>query len=754
MKKMSMISVVLFLSMLLILACKDPVGGDPNNPGNAASGTLKFNLAGAKAVGSADIAATRAIRGLSDYRSIRSVLSRTTDEYGLVKIKEDGSVELAMEMPEGIWMPKVMFIAKSPVAGSKDLYIAFENSIRYFDKTTNKEVKIGSFLHLLEDGTYFSVIDKENGRVKNYSWFGNDNYRPVSFDSSGRMYYVFETWGSSNGSNQLFRYDPATHVSTALTAALTGMQYNNFEVSPDGKRLFVQGMRNSSGANSNFFRMYPVDDVENPVSIYYSSNNNIWVRGYKVSPAGATQQNVILNGYGIRGINGLLRANVVNDSTITYDPLFDSSSNNGNWFNPEYNEWFSDWEVKTYYNGFFDRFNVNDIYLVMTDKSDFFYLRLYDLMDWQGSRATIHVAKNPTANDWNAQGWIEKTIANGVFGFASSTTDKTALIGSTVVSNVMDLYNEVKSNTKALTFVRRWNNGAETTTKFDVSASLINTLLTNKGNADYSTMYQWNTHWFKNQDRAQGLDATAILAYAGKYFMDDVFFKFGANAAGTVSFAAFEAQGYYRYSEVFGPSDVNSPTFFLDNYFVKSDGVTKALTFHKFKTQNALEWLNFQNVSSLFYDGSNACWAIIGGNSNWSGGSSTARPVKILDASGKKTLEFITALNGSTYNPVSYLLSGNRMFFRDGLKDADGYESGYHKLYMLDVTTPAMTPVDVLANVAENGKLEIASFSVAGDIMYFTGVRGTGVIGGKIDLATLGYTPMSSDYMLRDIQVY
>ena len=87
--------------------------------------------------------------------------------------------------------------------------------------------------------------------------------------------------------------------------------------------------------------------------------------------------------------------------------------------------------------------------------------------------------------------------------------------------------------------------------------------------------------------------------------------------------------------------------------------------------------------------------------------------------------------------------------------DADGFESGYHKLYRVDLSESNPAPVDVLSGLGEdNGRLEIVSFSVSGDILYFTGVKGSGVIGGKIDLTTLAYTPLSDEYLLRNIEVY
>lgn len=279
----NLITVILSsISFVLLLSCNNPAAGGPEGPGGPGGtattispGGLKFDLTGAKAVGAADIAATRAIRGLGDYGSIRAVMNRAgTDEYGLVKVMEDGKVELAMDLPENIWMPRVLFIAKSPIAGQRDLYVAFDNSIRYWDEEQKKEVFIGSFLHITEDGTYYSIIDKENGRVKNYSWYGNDNYRPVSFDSSGRLYYVFENYGASTSSNQLYKYDPATHVNIPLTAPLSGTYFNNFEVSGDGQRLFVQGERQSGGGRVNFFRMFlPLKRSKREQRITFSSRN-------------------------------------------------------------------------------------------------------------------------------------------------------------------------------------------------------------------------------------------------------------------------------------------------------------------------------------------------------------------------------------------------------------------------------------------------------------------------------------------------
>ncbi len=769
----SRISIFLLLVSVIVLSgCPNLAVTDKDNEDEGGNGSgLTFDLSGAKAIGVADIANSRALIGVKDLDTARSIARQASDQYGLVKVLEDGTVEMAITLPDGIWMPRVLFLATSPIEGNKDVYVAFESSISYWDETNNTQVDIGSFLHIKEDGTYNSIITKSNGRVKNYSWYGNDNYKPISFDSSGRLFYVFESWGTSSSSDQLFVYDPSTKENTPITPALSGTQFTNFEVSSDGLRLFVQGDRYSGNSKASFFSMYPVNDVENPVRVFYSSNSNTWVRGYKVSPANASPQNVILNGYNIRGINGLLRANVVSDQKLTYEPLFDSSTD---WFQVDYNEWFSEWENKTYVNGYFDCYSSYNTYLAMSDGTTTYYMGVSDFnwklqeSKWQ-ELVSLSVLKEPLENDWVKRGSTSRNLmpieSADKFAFVStdSTDTSTVLLLDTVKTTLADiqdpaytlktyydnLTDEQKKKIKVVYIRDTWNNGTSTRVLENAPYQLLPIFAETDPAKFSSNAYSVNKYWL-NDD---GTPKTAeFLSYAEKYFIDPVQFKYSTYAPGDESLKAFFDKKVFIESELKKTSGGNDPDYFLNTYFVKADG-TPGLTFRKYKEDNNINWLNFQNVSALHYDNTGACWAIIGGNM-WGGSSSIMRPIKILKPDGSKTLEIIPALNNSDYNPVSFLIEGNTLFFRDGLLDSDSFETGYHKLYKLDLTSPAAVPVDLLANVAENGKLEIISFSVEGNILYFTGVKGSGVIGGRIDIDTLAFTPLSETYLLRDIEIY
>jgi len=159
-----------------------------------------------------------------------------------------------------------------------------------WDDELQQEIRLTSFLHIEEDGTYYEIMPNGgNGRVLNNTWYGNDDYKPVTFDGSGNLYFVWEDWSGGDNVQVLYRYSPSTHQATALTAQLSGYQYQSFSVDPGGSRLFVQGQRASySGTASSFFRMYPSSDMTNPKTVYYSSAQDVWVRGYIMSPDGSS----------------------------------------------------------------------------------------------------------------------------------------------------------------------------------------------------------------------------------------------------------------------------------------------------------------------------------------------------------------------------------------------------------------------------------------------------------------------------------
>ncbi len=109
---------------------------------------------------------------------------------------------------------------------------------------------------------------------------------------------------------------------------------------------------------------------------------------------------------------------------------------------------------------------------------------------------------------------------------------------------------------------------------------------------------------------------------------------------------------------------------------------------------------------------------------------------------------------GDDYKPVGYVLEGMMMYFRNAVLDREGWETGQHKLYRIDISNLDSKPEDVFVHVPGNGEFEIADFSLGGGYLYFTGIKGLSLVAGRINLDTLDYEPFDTTYRLSNIQVY
>lgn len=740
---MKTLRTVLFLLLVVVLVagCNNIFGGDDKKDGGGdeppaepnPTTSLTFNLDGATAVGAAEMNVDASNLTGSSLMGSQAAESA----FGLVKVLEDGSIEMAMEAPENIWLPDVQFIAVSPDANNKGVFASFEHEMHLgWDDEAQQEIRLSSFLHIEPDGTYYEVLDKQ-GRVRNYTWHGDDSYKPVTFDGDGNLYYVWEDWAGGDSVEVLYRYDPDTHTSTALTAQLSGYRYNSFRVNEQGNRLFVQGARHSGSARSNFFRMYSVADMTNPKTVFYSSNDNVWVRGYIVNGPGDT---IYMNGNNIRDINGIIRADVISNSEIEYDPMFDSSNE---YFTPMYYEWYDEYLGETRRRGLFDRISVWESYVVMTDGANFRYVSLQDVA--RRYAKTNYVGYRDADGTWSNDLRLEDLWFAGDLSDASV---KGAEVQEDANNWVLDDGTDGVVPLSGLHFVRavsEWNNGVETSYyKAIQEGTAKNFVDYARDNGGTQEVYAWNEYWL---DDAGELRTESLTDYLVGFFVSNIEFAYGG-LTGDAAWTAFEADGPYDRGTLMGST--GSSSYFLENYFNQAGSVSPAKTFQQFKDEANLEWLNFQDVSNMFFV-NGELWGVVGGG-NW-GVSNDMRPLRLLDASGEKSLAVHNAFVDDTYTPVGFLVDGNTLYFRDAVLDQDGFETGYHELYRVDLSTMNSTPELVLAN-AGLGRVEIVDFSIGGDFLYFTAVEGITLVGGKVNTQTLAYTPFNSEYVIQNIEVY
>ncbi len=715
-----MLFLVTIIAATLIVSCNTGL----NPPEGTLQGALKFNLTGATAIGAADINASRGIKSAED-------------AFGLVKVLADGSIQMAMEVPEGVWMPRIKFIAKSPK--SSDLFVAFDNdlNISYSDATgmwINESY--GNFLHIKADGTYTTIKKNENntwGSVKNYAWWGADDYKPVVFDDQGCLYFVYE--GNSNGSNiqVLCKYDPVAQATTQLTAALEGYNYETIEISPDGSYLFVKGSRYSSTTSTNFFRVYSTSNRDDVAQIFYSSSGNVWVRGFKSSP---DAKYLIMNGYNIRGINGIMKVAINSINDIDYTSVY--NNNTSSWFQPVFSTW-TDYSNKQWVNGLFTQYEGNSLRWVLTDGTKFLYATPYYLLDSANTSIYYEDPANSTSSSFNSS-------ELGVnYYFASSSTDPTQKYLETSYAALLaaDRVQVVKYSTWYYDYVTQTGGYKYV----DVPAVVVSSY--SKDNLG-TICYYWNEYWFQNHSLSSGmLDSAAVSEYLSQFFVEDAEFNYN----GKTGDAAYQDSTTVAFTTAQVLGTTSDAEHFLKANFKNPDTGSSPKTFNQFRTDAGLTWLDFSNVGNMFFDSTGSLWGVVS-NSMW-GATSKPIPIKLMNSSGKRDLQVINAFSGDEYMPVGFVMDGSYMYFRDALRDDLGQELGFHKIRRFSINDASPVIEDLLVNVPSNGKFEIVDYSIGGGFVYFTGVTLSGtIIGGKVNLTTLEFAPFDATYRLSNIEIY
>lgn len=715
--------------VFLILGC----GGVTDNGGNhtddpndeiIGSDLLKFNLTGAKAVGTSGINASRG----------------GDDEFALIKILSDGSIEPAMEISEDQWFPAVRFIAKSPI--SQDLFISFEEDIFISYQKSDQEWGVencGNFLHVLPDGTYYIICINENGNmgnVMNETWYGDDDFKPVVFDSAGNAYFIKHSFLNGKQITVLCKYDVASHSTTDLTVAIPGYSYESIQITSDGAYLFVKGCYSGSSASSDFFRMYPISNMDTPMNIAYSSNNTTWVKGYKIDPE---SRFLIMNGNNIRGITGILKAGNFSAQKLTYTAIYSSENEE---FEPVFRV-SEDSQNNQIYKGLFDKYELNSLHAVITDGTKIGYCDVSSFLEDEQARNSSSLTV-----DFGSGGSLYK-IGSEVW-FAQSLEDPDAGTDNTAAS-----YTGFAETGGDLLLMRKCF-VEQTYEYFPVPDSLMPCIEENLNTLHWNTdaLYLWNEHWYMNQDASTGeLDAAAIDEYVGQFFTEDAEFVFNGERGNEAYVEALAWEPFLQ-QEICG-EDLIHPEYLLTTYF-KITGTDEAVsTLNGFKEENDLPWLNFETVENMFFDEEGGLWGVL---KYWDSNVYKPVPVKLLNSAGERQLQAINIFAGNEYFPVGFVMEGEYMYFRNAMRE-DGIESGNHQILRFPINftgIPDSSIVeDVLVNVPNNGHFEILDYSIGGGFVYFTGVTLSGaIVGGKVDLETLSFTPFSESYRLTNIEVY
>jgi len=121
--------------------------------------------------------------------------------------------------------------------------------------------------------------------------------------------------------------------------------------------------------------------------------------------------------------------------------------------------------------------------------------------------------------------------------------------------------------------------------------------------------------------------------------------------------------------------------------------------------------------------------------------------VQILDKNGDlygEVDEIFKTVSASDFT------SGNQSFyFKNSILNTTGAESGYHDIRRYTVATNSID--NLFTNVPNNTSMEVVSYTVGPDTLYYCGVRGLDIVTGKINLATLAHESLKSSVKMTQI---
>ena len=245
---------------------------------------LKFDFSNAKAIAAVD---KDSLSRAAYSRNARAVEDSSIDDSPLLKILEDGSFESAITLAENANLATIRAIYKSPLEDSNDIFVVFDGQSWFYDtkvtvdengKEINSQTEyktLGQLICIHEDNTIADILKiSDSSDPYNNSYQSLDTNKGIMFDNSGNLYYMASTWNSSGNISVVYKFEPETNEITQLTSAVSGTDYSSFKISADGQIIFVQGTRSASNTNTTFLRAIPVQNPNNFSNIYYSSSSS------------------------------------------------------------------------------------------------------------------------------------------------------------------------------------------------------------------------------------------------------------------------------------------------------------------------------------------------------------------------------------------------------------------------------------------------------------------------------------------------
>lgn len=740
-------------------------GGTPTPaPTTEPANTRVFDFTNAKALAKLERVQTNTSAG--------SRAASGSNELGeFVKILEDGTMQNAVTVTAGN-ISEVKAIYKSPEANSKDIYILFQSNSYFYD-SNNKSVQLGRFICVHEDGSIADIlkIQAENNSYSSYLSINDDS---VTFDSIGKVYFIA---GSS-----IYQFNSKTNTITKMVAEVQGTSYSKIQIDKTGQWLFAYGSRYSP-SSSYFLRAIPIENPNSPINVFYSSTNSIFTNKWVYDDNTETIYYIAQDGnnsglFKATKAGGFANKTFIRSKTITGMEEFVPEDLFGSFRGYNNYSWYSSYIT----NGLFDANKVVAAILAVYNLSaDNVDIRFDKYASESGALKVLALLtqgkKNAAAisalNNTLGMAALYSLSSNSYFAGSSSPQQ----LYSTYLHNFLEDILYVKNTDTLLNYPLVTMNGRY------LSNNVMSFVMCNSYNNKYYCYEfkktipnvleyffsfcnvegdkEFRLTAFQNDENYSALYSTLKNEEALQWIASD-FDRLSLfnEAMGDLE----KIQNYYTtYSSNVGIShNYNS---FLD-YCIKYNGYNgeERVALDKFlsfiaKTcyltgtdTKAMIWNKeelfsvtyspysgdklFSSDKGLFYEYSN-----ITNNSSTTTDSPYYYLVQIAKPTGENTQELIKKITLPSGRVVKSQNSQDKIFMQYSLMQ-NGSELGYHHIYSVDLETGSVK--NHFDNVPNRNGLEVISFSMAGDKLYYSAVRGATVENGIVNINTNEYNPLET----------
>ena len=761
---------------------------------------LKFDFSNAKAIAAVD--KENSGRAAYSINSRAATANSSVDDSPLLKILEDGKFESALTLADNANFADVIAIYKSPLEDSNDVFMVLNGQSNFYDEKVTVDENgnqtgyservyktLGQLICIHEDNTIADIL-KINDSDSENSWDSYQNYlsletdKGVMFDAAGNLYYMARKWNSSGDMSVVYKFDPKTNEITELTASVSGTNYSSFKITKDGKIIFVQGSRYSSGSSANFLRAIPVDDPNSFSNIYYSSEGTelyswvydevneamyyvIWNKGlYKAERSGeafeeskfiAKTTSVYFSYYnyfafGIIDVAYWCRLdenkigfslvddndNLIPENVVKYIVEYCARGASANY------KQISVDDVDIRFDVFKDIEGYEDIYNATKGLKnaeaikalDTFKLRnlLYDVFD------SSHGYYGYTKNYVNKfSGYKHNVLADILYVKDSDTLlcNSEAPINSSI---------EVKGSE----YFRKNGDYYSCDGGIDVfatqaeqgSLAVLDNYKKSDGSIDYSAILknafskcythgekEFRLDTFKDDETYGALysDLTDEAALEWITGDDERLFWFGNALIGEC-----REDGYF------------CPKNFTDLFFVKG---TNELAY-----KQPLKDVDYYDIKDYTVNSDGSLWArYTNTSSSWGSDDKYFYFVQITDSDGCLINDF-NEVNLPSGKVSQTIEDNGALYMKYSLLNSSGDETGYHQIYKVNFADGAY--VNMFKNVPNSERLEVISYSVGADRLYYSAVRGTSVENGVVSTVTNEYNPLEVTKKLSAIYTF